>query len=236
MMVSNKRNQCDIDVRINNEKLEKCDSYTYLGVFIDKDFNWKTHISYIAKKISKACGALAKARHCVDVDTLKTIYYALVHSYLRYGLTAWGNASSAALQPLNSLNDRVLRIITFAPLGRLDTSIIYDHLKVLNIKNMFTLETCKFIFKSKNMLLPLQTIATHFTRPSGTHRYNTRCRSRNLLSIAPTAFLSAFAQKSIQNRSVEIWDCLPSTIQNAESYNIFKSQLKKYLIEYDDSI
>ena len=234
MMVSNKRNHCSLNIEINDEKLEECDSYKYLGVHIDKNLNWKSHINYVAKKVSKACGALAKARHCVDIDTLKTIYYALVNSYFRYGLVAWGNASYSALQPLNALNDRVLRIMSFAPLGRLDTSIIYEHLQILNIKKTFTLETCKFIFKSRNLLLPLETIATHFTRATGDHSYNTRSRSRNMLSIAPISFLSVFAQKSIQNRSAEAWACLPSAIQNAESFNIFKCALKKYLVGYDD--
>ena len=93
MMVSKKRKIQDFSVKIKDENLEKCNSYKYLGVFIDKDLTWKPHVEYISNKISKACGALSKLRHCIGIDTLKTIYYALVNSYLRYGLIAWGNAS-----------------------------------------------------------------------------------------------------------------------------------------------
>ena len=126
-------------------------SYKYLGVCIDKDLSWKPHIEYISNKISKVCGAISKLRHCVGIVTLKTIYYALVNSYIRYGILIWGgNASSTALQPLLTLNNRVLRIMTFAPLGRLDVTIIYDHLKILNLEKTYLLEVGKFMYKKKN--------------------------------------------------------------------------------------
>ena len=73
-------------IRIDNKLLEQCKSYKYLGVFIDQDLSWKPHIEYICKKISKACGALSKTRHIIGIDTLKHIYYALINSYLRYGI------------------------------------------------------------------------------------------------------------------------------------------------------
>ena len=167
----------------------------------------------------------------MGIDTLKTIYYALVNSYLRYGLITWGNAATAVLQPLNVLNNRTLRIITFAPLGRLDTSIIYEHLKILTIEKLFFFEASKFIYKSKNNILPLQTIATHFGRNTQSiHRYSTRNRPSNNLSIVPLNLLSCHARKSIQLKADELWSDIPTDIQHAESFNIFKYLLKNHLI------
>ena len=164
---------------------------------------------------------------------MKTIYYALVYSYLRYGLLAWGNASVSALLPLQTLNNRVLRIITFAPLGRLDTSIIFDHLKILTIENLFTLESGKFIYKTKNNILPISTIATHFGQNHClSHRYFTRNRTVNSASVAPRRLMSCFAQKSIQLKANEIWTNIPTEIRNAESFNVFKHLLKKHLITH----
>ena len=117
MMVSRKR-QCTMSIKINNENLERCDSYKYLGIYIDKDLSWRPHVEYISNKISKVCGAISKLRHCVGIITLKTIYYALVNSYIRYGILIWGGSvSSTALQPLLTFNNRILKIMTFAPLG-----------------------------------------------------------------------------------------------------------------------
>ena len=78
----------DFSVKINNINLEMCDSYKYLGVYFDKDLNWKTHINHVCNKISKAYRSITKLRNCVDLETLREVYYALVHSYVRYGILA----------------------------------------------------------------------------------------------------------------------------------------------------
>ena len=232
MLISKKKSLPSLNIKINDENLDDCVSYKYLGVYFDKDLSWKPHTDYLCKKISKACGALAKVRHCVGIDTLKTIYYALVHSYLRYGLLTWGSASSSVLKPLNVLNNKVLRILTFAPLGRLDTSLIYDHLKILNLEKNYLLEAGKFIFKAKNDILPLKSIATHFNRtPNTTHGHFTRStRAHNLLPNVPIHFLSSYAQKSLQLKSEQIWSTFPLDIKQAESFSIFKIRLKNYLL------
>ena len=94
MFLSNKKNiERELIIKINGKILESCEEYKYLGVIFDNNLSWKPHIDRVCNKVSKACGALSKLRHCVDLNTLKNVYHALVHSYLRYGITVWGNAS-----------------------------------------------------------------------------------------------------------------------------------------------
>ena len=125
MIISRKRHIPQLQLGIKNNELEQCSFYKYLGIFIDKDLSWKTHIQYITKKVLKACGAMAKLRHCVDISTLKNVYFSLVHSYVRYGLSTWGSAASSVLSPLYTAIHRVLRIMTFAPYGNIDLHPIF---------------------------------------------------------------------------------------------------------------
>jgi len=82
LTLKNKSLQPCFDLKINHENLEECSSYKYLGVFIDKNLTWKSHIENITKKVAKACGFLSKLRHSAGVDTLISVYYALIYSYL----------------------------------------------------------------------------------------------------------------------------------------------------------
>ena len=93
MLVTNKLNIPDFCVKINDSPLEICKSYKYLGVVIDDKLKWDAHIKYISTKISKACGALTRLKNCTDIEILKNVYHALIHSYLRYGILIWGNSS-----------------------------------------------------------------------------------------------------------------------------------------------
>ena len=73
MFFSNKKNiDRMLRIRINGKLLDICDEYKYLGVIFDSHLTWKPHIDRICNKVSKACGALSKLRHCVDLNTLKT--------------------------------------------------------------------------------------------------------------------------------------------------------------------
>ena len=135
-----------MSIRINGKELKHCDSYKYLGVYFDKDLSWKPQIEHVCKKISKACGALAKTRHFVGEDTLVSIYYALINSYVRYGAVAWGNATTEVLQPLRSLINRALKIMAFSPFGRVDPKPMYKYFNILQ-KILRVVQSTRWIFK-----------------------------------------------------------------------------------------
>ncbi len=231
MIVSNKK--CinnDFNVSINGTPLKKCDKYKYLGVTIDKNLNWKSHIEYISGKISKASRVLSKLRHCLSSKLLVEIYYALVHSYVRYGILTWGNASDTTLKPLQTMINRVVRIITFAPFGHIDLKPIYKDLQLLDVRDTFFLETSKFMFKVKNDLLPV-TFANHFENnnlmPSLQSSYSLRSRVR--VNRVVTRLLAS--ENSIQVRGENIWNEIPDIIKHEASLYTFKRLIKCMLLE-----
>ena len=127
------KNLHSFKVKINGQKLEKCESYKYLGVFLDDQLNWKTHVHYINQKISKACGILAKLRHFCSLKVLKMVYYAIVYSYLQYCNVVWGNAHNITLRPLCRTLDKIMRIISFSPFNSSNISSIYKKFAILQL-------------------------------------------------------------------------------------------------------
>ena len=231
MIISNKKcSSNEFRVSINETSFEKCDRYKYLGVVIDNKLNWKAHVEHISSKVSKACGVLAKLRHCLSSNVLVEIYHALIHSYLRYGILTWGTASDAAIKPLQTLINRAIRIMTFAPFGRIDLKPIYKELGVLDVKNTFFLETGKFMFRVKNDLLPMR-FANYFenadSSSSSENSYNLRSNSRRTHVV--TRLLSS--NKSIQVRDENVWEKIPDTIRTNTTLNSFKRQTKCMLVE-----
>ena len=184
MIVTNKKNfSRNFSVAINGVPLDECVKYKYLGVFIDRKLIYKSHKEHICGKISKACGALSKLRHVVSINVLKDVYYALIHSYLRYRIVVWGNAREAALRPLQNLINKALRIMTFAPFGRIELEPLYEYLKVLKVKEVFLLETGKFMYKMENNLLPVS-IGDYFQPRKQNNSTNYNLRTRKNTSTA----------------------------------------------------
>ena len=68
----------------DNNALEQVDNTKFLGVYIDQHLEWKTHVNFIAAKISKSVGLLYKAKYYLPSKSLVTLYYALIYPYLTY--------------------------------------------------------------------------------------------------------------------------------------------------------
>ena len=54
----------------------------YLGLVIDSFMLWHDHIYYISSKISKSLNIIAKLKRHLTVQSLLSVYCALVHPYL----------------------------------------------------------------------------------------------------------------------------------------------------------
>ena len=156
MIIASKKkpNTGEFQVKINGTNLENCSSYKYLGVYIDENLNWKVHVDYICEKVTKVCGILAKLRHCVGYDVLKMVYHALAASHLQYCNLVWGNTNEATLKSLQTLQNRLVRIMTFAPFSSPNVQQIYNELDLLNLQQIHKLAKAKFVFKHRNGLLP----------------------------------------------------------------------------------
>ena len=225
MIITNKRVQTsEFRVKINGKSLEKCTSYKYLGLHFDEKLNWKTHVNYVATKVSKMCRIVSKLRHSVNIDILKTVYYALGYSYLRYGNIVWGSAANVVLKPLVTLQNRIIRIMTFAPFGKVDLDPVYRDLKILGLPEMHFLEKAKFMHKYKNGKLP--TIFDNYfqNNETVTHSYNLR-------RINPQRpILSSYAEKMILHNGLAIWNAVPDEIKSIENIKTFSFRIKQDIL------
>ena len=65
---------------IDNVPIEKVTSVKSLGIFIDENLRWQTHIDKLSKKIAFGIGEIKRIRDFVQTPTLHCIYNALIQS------------------------------------------------------------------------------------------------------------------------------------------------------------
>ena len=225
MIITNKRvSTKNFYLKINRTALERCSSYKYLGLFFDKDLNWNTHVNYLCKKLSKTCGIISKLRHCIDIETLKIVYYSLGYSYLRYGNIVWGNAAESVLEPLKTLQRRIIKIMTFAPFGRVDVEPVFRDLRILGLPEIHFLEKAKFMFKYFKGKLP-QTFDSYFVQnePAPQPYFLRHARQINRV-------MSRFSEKMMKYNGVDIWNTIPEEIQNCNNIKSFCYRLKNDIL------
>ena len=71
------------------------------------------YMNTLKQKLNRGNGISAKLRHYVSADILKTIYYALFDSYMRYACQIWGQSHSKTFDMIQSTQNIALRNISF---------------------------------------------------------------------------------------------------------------------------
>ena len=69
---------------IKKRKVERVESVKFLGVLLDENVSWKNHIKYIENKVAKNIGLLYRAKLFSENNSLLTLYYSYIHTYLNY--------------------------------------------------------------------------------------------------------------------------------------------------------
>ena len=115
--------------------------------------------------MSKTVGLLAKLRHSVPRQILLNMYKSLIHSYLTYGLAAWGQECKTYLNKILILQRRALRLLYFA--------VWHDHAIPLFLKAN-VLPITFLYYESVSTLMHDINILYTFQKTSNIHAYNTR--------------------------------------------------------------
>ena len=74
---------------IGGQKIKSKTQTKYLGVILDEHLNFKKQIDTVKQKLARATGILAELRHYVPQKILKSMYYTIFDSIMRYGCQTW---------------------------------------------------------------------------------------------------------------------------------------------------
>ena len=80
----------EINVVINSIEIEHVPSFDFLGIMLDENLSWKSHIEMVGNKISKVTIILYKLKNVFPENVFVVLYNSLIVSYINYGLLLWG--------------------------------------------------------------------------------------------------------------------------------------------------
>ena len=116
-------------------------------------FSNKDHINFLKQKLNRAYGILAKLRHHLPSNILKTVSYSLFDTHLRYACQVWGQSNSDILVMVQRAQNKALRIINFKE-ERHPSAPLYTETKILNLTNIITLNNCMLVTDHLNSTFP----------------------------------------------------------------------------------
>jgi hypothetical protein len=95
--------------RISKNSDEKY--YKYLGVLLDENLNFNSHIDYTCNKLSKSLFCLNRLKNFVNKKALISAYHSLIGSHLLYCINILGCASQQNINRLHIIQKKAIRIV-----------------------------------------------------------------------------------------------------------------------------
>ena len=205
----------DVDIFINGQKLNEVDHAKYLGALLDNKLNWSYQIDSVNMKLCKGNGLLAKIRHYVPSNILRSLYFSFMNPYIDYNLLNWGMALPTKTNVINLKIKKAVRIMSFKQ-SQHSTDTLYKDLEILPFDKSVELKYGKFMWKLHNGFLPNSLVKN----------FSTNSRTRFSRSISKLESLKSY----ILFEGPKMWDQLPLTITSKPSLSSFSKALKNYFI------
>ena len=131
------------DLQINGTPLPVVHQCKLLGVHINSELNWDTHVAEIIAKANRCIFILITAKQFqFSLNSLKTLYIWYIRTSLEYAAPVW-HSGLTALQhaKIERVQKRCLRIILGQDyldyehaLGRLNLASLYDRREMLTLR------------------------------------------------------------------------------------------------------
>ena len=134
---------------INDIKLERVNSYKYLGLTMDMKLNYNKHLETCLKLISHKAYLLSKMY--IDEKTAITIYKTMNLPILEYGDVIYYGANQKLINYLQTLQNRILRICVQRN-QYTSTLLLHQRCTINKLKDRRTMHDNLYMFKQKTTI------------------------------------------------------------------------------------
>lgn len=218
-----KNDQAQIRLNIGNDLINECTETKYLGMTLQNNLNWNTHIQTIIKKINSKIPLMYQLRDILPNDKRITIYNSLIMSHIIYGIELYAKNKSKWLDILQKAQNRILKILLKLN-RRTSVSLMHKQNNILKIKDLYKLRS--LLIGHKVIHFPNETNIAHVDI-----KRNERSMRNNLsLQISAESYSK---NCKISERASTIWNEIPNGIKLSKNRDMFKSKIKElFLNEY----
>lgn len=195
--------------------VSKVSNIRYLGIIIDENLRWNEHIIHINNKLRKILPKFYQIRNITNSEIKKTLYFALVESNIRYGITAWGSAYDKAIYPLQILQKTLIKVL-YMKSKFFQSEQLFRETELMTIRNLYYFEILTFVHRHNSRF---ETI---------TPSYNTRVHINKQYKL-PKPNKSHY-RRTVFYLGLKLYNKLPPEIKSIVSINRYKLQLKHHIL------
>ena len=209
--------------KLGDHIVEKCNEMRDLGVIIQDDLKWKSHINLMCRKAFQKCYLIFRAFSSNNIWIYIKLFITFVRPILEYSSTVWNPNLLEDIRKIESVQQYYLK--TLCKRCRITSNSYSDRLYKFNLKSLIY-RRLKFdltmVFKIINKLIDLP--FENFFKFKTT-KYNLR---RHKYTLEAVRFNKNPRKSFFSIKIVNTWNDLPENIVLAKTLQIFKNKLNNY--------
>jgi hypothetical protein len=189
----------------------------FLGIWMDEDLRFASHVDAICKKLTGAVFCLKTIRDWAGLQLLKSVYHALFQSHLVYGILVWGNLPDYLSDRLLKLQKYAIRVM-LRKSRRHSCKKLFSDLGLLTFPSLYILAAVTYAhsqIQTGNFLL------------SGT---KTGIQTRSASNVFREYVGHLKVQRSLTHYSPILFNSLPESLKTISCPNTFQRKTKEYLL------
>lgn len=129
-------------ISIGNRILKRVHEIKYLGIFMDTKLTWHKQTLYLARKLRKLNYLFYYLSQIFSIKHLHRLYFALYQPVLSYSIVIWGGAAKAYINPLQVMQNSILRCIFHNKKPQ-------DIKPLPTVKQLYEIQLLNFVFKNR---------------------------------------------------------------------------------------
>ena len=215
---------------IHNEIVGRTNKHKYLGVTLNSNFKWSTHINDAVNKARRALGFVRRNTRGMPRSVRDAAYRTLVRPHLEYASVVWDPYTKHDLYRLEQVQRNAARYVMGDYRWSSSVTSMLNMLKwePLCQRRMAARLTMVYRILRDDVAIPKEQLfqLNSYTRTRSSTNYK-------LVRIQPRGNIDKFA---FAQRAVPEWNSLPAHVVNAPSVNIFRERLSGFLNMHVDSV
>ena len=206
--------------------VESCDAAKYLGLTLEPDLSWNSHVKELARKLNFQYVILKSLSSYCSLSMLRKYYNSYIQPRFDYGISIWACTTERNISIIQRIQNRMARLLTrnfdydVCPL-----SILRD-LKLYNVAQRRDFFLTKLMYQSTLSLTPnylSDPVILHSHINPHSHR---RPKNVYLPKIKNEQYRNSFAV-----RAGGLFNQLPSHIKLCTSIESFKKAYFEYIFD-----
>ena len=220
----------DLEISLDGNLLKQTNSVKYLGVNIDHNLSWNTHVHAISRRVYPRLKLLNRISKYLTRSVLLRIYKQTILPLMDYGCIVWGDCGKQNAQYLERLQNQAMRIILSAN-HKTCTQHMRSKLTLLSLSSRRRFLRLQLVFKIINNIDCPRQLKGYLVKRSELCDRNFRDSSL----IDGVRAKTALGQSSFKSAASREWNSLPRHLRDITSMQTFKSKLFNYFLNLDVS-